>query len=228
MISDPMNGGTLGPPPTLGLETVLTSRRKRTPTWSLLPGIASALLTGIGIATVIDLDVSQTEVMALSVFIVPLGIAVAVIFGLPYLLQSWLPSMAVAVDNTRPDFGATINIVYQLTGNLERVRCLTISLEQAVCTYEIHESPLSGKEQRLPKRERPILKVPILETSDEMAMAFGKLTVSIPSSEVARVELTSRDESIEWWIRVRADMKLLPNGDERFPLQVGQDLGQSQ
>jgi len=148
------------------------------------------------------------------------GLLIYVLFGLGFLLLTSLihsllglinPKIKVFVNSSSVRLGETLDISWEASYKIDRVKKLTLSL----FLTESH-SHGSGKNRRT--KTKKIHDEILLTTTDFNEMRSGSKSITIP--KIFKASYSGDDYSLTWCLKINGQIPLFPDIDEDYKIII--------
>ena len=171
-------------------------------------GIFSVLLVG-AVKQFRAGELGWLPIAALILFVV-VGL-VLIVSALYSALGIMNPRPILTANRQAAPLGATLNLVWDVTGRAQRMRALRVTLEgREQATYTRGTSTTTD--------EHIFAEIALFDTQEPSAMAHGSASVTIPVDTMH--SLAAPNNKIVWAICFHGDVPRWPDVKERFPIVV--------
>jgi hypothetical protein len=139
-------------------------------------------------------------------------IGLLLILGVFYqLISLFNPKVELALSSGAVPLGGTVDVAWQLTGKISRIKRLFIYVEgKESATYRAGTSSHTDHEV--------FSEIVVVNTDSRQDFEFGSQTVQIPIDTMHTFEADKN--KITWSIRVHGDIPWSPDVDETYPFRV--------
>lgn len=148
-----------------------------------------------------------------TLFLLPfLAVGLGVLAGAVYqALAMRNPQTKLTLDHSPAHLGDTIELSWELTGRIDRLRRLSIELEgREEATYRRGTTTTTDRSV--------FLRIQIIDTADPSAFSSGRGRVTIPFNSMH--SFASANNKIVWTLHVRGEIPRWPDIDDEFSLTV--------